>query len=139
MRRGSVQPFRVVDHAQDRAALRRIRQQAQHRKTNEEPVGHRACAQPERGLQGLTLRRGQPIDRVEQRCAELVQPGERQLHLRLDAAGPQDGHVRSRAERVVEQRGLADPRLTAQDEYAATAGAAGFEQLVESFALGLPP
>ena len=50
LRRGAVQPLRVVDHAQQRPLLRGLREQAQHRQADEEPVRHRARAQAERGL-----------------------------------------------------------------------------------------
>ena len=38
---GFVQPLRVVDHAQKRALLGRLRQQAEHRQADEEPIRHR--------------------------------------------------------------------------------------------------
>ena len=45
LRRGAVQPLRVVDHAQQRPLLRGLREQAQHRQADEEPVRHRAGTQ----------------------------------------------------------------------------------------------
>ena len=48
LRRRLVQPLRIVNDAQKRPLLRHLRQQAQHRQTNQEPVGHRTGAQPKR-------------------------------------------------------------------------------------------
>ena len=42
LRRRPVQPLRVIDHAHQRALLRRLGQQAKHRQADEEPVRHGA-------------------------------------------------------------------------------------------------
>ena len=52
------------------------------------------AAQPERDRQRVALRRREPLQPVEHRRAQLVQRGERQLHLGLDARRPHDPAAR---------------------------------------------
>jgi hypothetical protein len=51
--------------------------------------------------------------------AELVQPRVGELDLGLDADGPADPATRRAVEDVLQQRRLADPGLTAQDQHLA--------------------
>ena len=80
------------------------------------------CAQAERGAQRVALRRREALEPVEHRRAQLMQPGERELHLRLDARRSRDRGTQTRARQVVQQRGLADPGLAAQDQHPALTG-----------------
>ncbi len=68
------------------------------------------------------------FETIEHRRAQLMEGSERELHLRLDADGPQDAKVRSRADRVVKQRRLAHTRLAAEYEGAALAAARRVEE-----------
>ena len=139
LRRRLVQPLRVVDHADDRAASAAVSDsRPSTARRYEERVRDRAGAEAERRLQRVSLRRGQAVERVEQWCAELMEPGERQLHLGLDTGGAQHEHAIVGAERVVEQRGLADPRLATQHQHTAAAGAGAGEQRAERRQLVLP-
>lgn len=116
-----VEPLGVVDETRQRPLLRGPGQQAQYGQAHQEPVGCGSLPQPERDGQGVPLRSGQPVDSVQQGCAQLVEAGERQLHLRLDArdgGGAESGGV---GRRVVEERGLADPRFAAYDQDSAGA------------------
>ena len=58
---------------------------------------------------------------VEHRRAQVMQPGERQLHLRLHAGGPRDAAPAGPLGDVLQQRGLADPGLAAQYQHRALA------------------
>jgi hypothetical protein len=54
------------------------------------------------------------------RRAQLLQAGERQLHLRFDSVGPDDLQIRRGADQVLEQRRLCrPPRLAPQQQRAA--------------------
>jgi hypothetical protein len=56
----------------------------------------------------VALRWGKPVEPIQERSAQLVEPGERELHLRLDAGRPGDATPRSRSRHVVQKRRLAD-------------------------------
>ncbi len=56
---------------------RRVGEERQHREADEEAVGRRAGAEAERRAERGALRRGEPLDPVEQRRAQLVQARER--------------------------------------------------------------
>jgi hypothetical protein len=134
---GVIEPLRVVDDAQQLLGL--LREQPEHREPDEEPVRRRARAQAEHDLERLALRSGQLLEPVEHRRAQLVQPGERQLHLPLHADRPRDREVRRRRDHVLEQRRLPDPGLAPQDQRAALALAHVGEQRVQHRALVGPP
>ncbi len=88
LRRGPVQPLLVIDHADQRAFPRRPGQQAQHGQSHHEPVRRRARSQAERGPQRLTLRTRKRPGMIQHRRAQLMQPREGQLHLRLHPRRP---------------------------------------------------
>lgn len=139
LRRHVVQPLRVVDDDHQRLVPAGVREQAQRRQAHEEPVGRGAAAQPERRAQGVALRLGKVVETGQQRGAELVQAGVGELHLRLDA-GRADGTASGGAlDQVLQQLGLADPRLAAHDEDPAPSGPGLREEVVEGLALALPP
>src|SRR5215470_6033380 len=60
-----------------------------------------------------------------------MQPGVRKLHLRLDSGHAGNAQVGRRLDRVVQQRGLADPWLPAHHEHAALPSPHRLEQLGE--------
>ena len=111
-RRRLIQPLRVIDHTQQRTLLGHLREQAQHRQPDKEPIRGFAGGQAEHDLHGLSLRRRKPLEPVEQRPAQLMQTGEGQLHVRLDPHRPDDGGIRRRRDQVVQQRRLSDPGLS---------------------------
>jgi hypothetical protein len=92
--------------------------QPQHAKADEEPVGRTAAAQAEGHPQRVGLRLRQLPEMFHQRRAHLLQRGEGELHLRLDARhlqhpeplGP--GGLRG----VAEDGGLANAGLTADHQ-----------------------
>ncbi len=88
-----VQPLGVVDHADHRPIVCRLCQQPQHAETHQEAVRRWPGDQTERHADGVALRPGQSVESVEQRPAELMYPGERQLHVSLHADDPRDPAV----------------------------------------------
>jgi hypothetical protein len=137
-RRGLIQPLRVIDDTQQRTLLGHLREQTQHRQPDEKPIRGFTGAQPEHDLHGLLLRRGEPLEPVEQRPAQLMQTGERQLHVRLHPHRPDEGQVRRRRDQVFQQRRLPDPSLAPQHERPALAAADRRDQVVQQRALASP-
>ena len=84
----------IVDEAQQRPRLGDVGQQGERGQADQEAVGRGAGREPERDPQRVALRRREPVEPIEQRHAELVQPGERQLHLGLHAGDLDDPEVR---------------------------------------------
>jgi hypothetical protein len=111
--------LRVVDHAGERARFGRVGQQAQDRERHEEVLRGTAVVEPERLAQRVSLRAREPAQPVEHRAAELMQAGERELHLGLHAGRSDDAPARCLLDDVLQQHGLADPRLAAQDQHLA--------------------
>ena len=134
-----VPPTGIVDHAQQRAPGRRLRQQPEHREPDDEPVRRDAGAHPKDGLQRAALRVRQPLEPIEQRRAQLMQAGIGELHLGLHPRRPQDGHIRRHPDQVVEQRRLADPRVPPHYQRAALSPPNISDQLVQPSTLLNPP
>ena len=139
LRGHAIEPLRVVDEAHQRPVLGCVRQQAEDSQPDQESIGRLALDQPERGPQRVGLRARESLQPVEQRGAELVQAGERELHLGLDADGPSDLAVRSRVQQIRQQRGLADARLASHDEDAALPGTDALQEPIQHLTLAAPP
>ena len=121
------------------AVARDLGQQPERGEADQERVRGGRDLEPERGLERLALRRGQPGGCVQHRPTEQLQPGVGQLHLRLGRDHPPDLDVRRRAlGRVVEQRRLADPGLTRHDQGPAPPGPCLSHQRVELRQLLVP-
>ena len=133
--RGPILPVRVIHHADERAVLRHLRQQAQHRQSNEKAVWRVAGTEPERRGQRIALRGGKAIETIEHRPAELMQTRERELHLGLHSCRTYDATPRGTLDERREQCGLADPGLAADDQHRALPGAHGRHQAIERLAL----
>ena len=131
---GLVEPLGVVDHADERSLLGDVGEQAQHRQPDEEAIRRVAGAQPERRAQRVALRAGERVELPEQRRAQLMQARERDLHLRLDAAGAHDPAPRRALCDVAQEGRLADAGLPMQDQRAALAAARRVQQPVERVA-----
>jgi hypothetical protein len=119
LRRRRVKPLGIVDEAEQRHVLGGAGQQAEHREPDEEAIGARAQAQPERRRKRLLLRRRQQLKTAQEPCAELVQAREGKLHLRFHAGRADDPPAGGPLRRVLEQRGLSDPGLPAQHQHRA--------------------
>ena len=130
----------VVHDADEGPLAGRLGDQAEHGQPHQETVRGRPVAQPESRAQRPTLRPGQPVGPVQHRPAELVQPGECELHLRLDTHYP--CHPEPAAARlldhVLEQGRLAHTRFAAQDQRATLARPNGFQQPIERVAFAVP-
>ena len=90
LRRGAVEPLRVVDAAEQRPLARDLGQQAERGQRDQEAVGRRAGRRPKATRSAARCGSGSASSRAEQRRAELMQARERQLHLGLDAGDLRD-------------------------------------------------
>jgi len=93
--------------------------------------------QSEGAAQRRRLRRGQPVEDLHDGPQERVQPAEGDVHLRLDAARAEHERVVGRLGRVLEDGGLADPRLPSQHERGALARAGAGQDAVDHVALAV--
>ena len=138
LHRGPVQPLLVIDHAHQRPLAGHLRHQPQHRQPHQEPVRRRAAAEAERGPQRLLLRPRQALQPVQHRRQQLMQPGERQLHLRLHPRRPHHPAPRRPPGQVIQQHGLAYPGLTAHHQHPAAARPHRVNQLIQHAAFTAP-
>ena len=139
LRRGAVLPLGVVDHAEQRALLCDLGEEAQHGQADEEAIRRVVADGPaECRAERVALRTGQSVEAVEHRRTELMQSGVRQLHLGLDAGRPCDTTAGRPRDEVVQQRGLAGAGLAAQDQDVAAARAHARDDAVERRAF-VPP
>lgn len=74
----------------------------------------------------------------EHRRAQLVQSGEGELHLGLDAPDLGDEASRGPLARVVQQGRLSHPGLAAQDQHRTSAGSDPLHQAIQCLALAVP-
>jgi hypothetical protein len=126
-----VQPLRIVDDAKKRPFLSDLRHQAQRGEAYQEAIRRISGPESERDAEGVALGARQMIHMIEHRRTELLQGGVSELHLGLDADRPHDLKPRRRLNRIVQQRGLADPGLAMHDKRAALPGACRAEQLIQ--------
>jgi hypothetical protein len=114
------------------------REQAQHRQPEQETVRWRALSQGERGPQRVPLGLGQAGRAAQHRPAQLMQPGKHEFHLRLHARRPSQPASRTASlpGQVLQQHGLADAGVTADDQDRAVSGPDRFDHVIERLALG---
>ncbi|MDX6467568.1 MAG: hypothetical protein QOI27_2608 [Gaiellaceae bacterium] len=112
----TVEPLRVVDHAEERLSLGGFGQQAENRQPDKKRAGRRAAAQAEGHAERLALQSREMGDEVEDRRAQLLQRRVIKLHLPLDTRGSNDAEVVADLDGTVEQRGLADTGVSVNDE-----------------------
>jgi hypothetical protein len=126
----------VVDDTQQRLVLGRVGEQIEDCESHQEAIRDLTCTQAERRAEGVPLGFGQSIQVIEERSAELVQPSVRQLRVRLDAGCPRHTAAGRRLRyEILEERCLADPRLTPEHDNAAGAGTRTPEEVIERCAL----
>src|SRR3954451_7835038 len=114
--------MRVVDDQRQWRLLREEREQTERRGADGEALGPRRRRAERKGTgQRLRLSRRDPVEMPERGREQLREPGERNLGLGLDPARANHAHAVSLRRRVVEQRGLADPRLADEREHSAAA------------------
>ena len=128
----------VVDEADQRSLLGAVSQQVQHRESDQEPVRCLPSGQAEGSPEGDTLRSGQAVKSIQERGAELMQPGVGELSLGLDAGQSGDAATSCARFHIVEQCGLADSGLTPHDEHLALPCPRTRDQAVEGRAFAAP-
>ena len=94
-------------------------QQAERPQPDQEPVGLLRRAQAERGPQRLALWRRNRLQQRQVRQQQLVQPGEAELQLRLDARHHVEAQIRVARHGMVDQCRLADPGVAPHHQGAA--------------------
>ena len=138
LRRSPVEPLRVVDQADERLFLSHLGEQSERREADGIAIWRRPGAQAECRAQRVALRVRQARQAVQQGRAQLMQDGERQFHLGLNTRRPHDATVGRALLHVVQQDGLADSRLTAQDQHPALTRAYLVQQSVQYRLLAIP-
>ena len=118
-------------------SLGHLGEQAEHGQPDQEPVRRRARGQAERDPQRVALRRREPVEVIQHRRAQLMQPREGQLHLRLDPGRPRHPASVRPSGQVVQQRGLADARVAAHHQHPALTGPDRADQPVQHVALAV--
>jgi len=89
-------------------------------------------------VESVALWLREPLRKLEERRAQLLERGERELHLPFHPAGSGDAEPLARLDRVLEQSGLADARLAMHHQDAAVSATRCLEQPVEHRTLALP-
>ena len=139
LRRFAVEPLCAVDDAQQRTVFRHRREQTQDCQPDQQSVGRRPDGQTKSCPRRVPLRFRQRVEAIQHWRAQLVQRGEWNLHLRLDADRAHDPESRCRVDQMLEQRRLADARVAANHEHSCFADAHCVEKLFEREALLFAP
>ena len=139
LRRSIVQPLRVVDQAEKRLPIGSLGQQGQRGEPDQESIRGRPGLMPEHCRQRAALRCREPIEVIQHRRTQLVQPAVRELHFQLDADRGRDAPAGTTLRHEVEQGALAAARLAAKDDDATPTGVRVGQDRVEELALGTPP
>jgi hypothetical protein len=105
----------VVEEQRQWPPLGASSQHAEGGGAHRKPVRRRTDVQGESGSEGRRLGRGQLVQVVQSRCEDEGQGTEGQVPLGLGACDAHDGHVARPVRDVVEQRRLADARLTDEE------------------------
>jgi hypothetical protein len=136
LRGDPIQPLRIVDETHQGFRIARVGQQVQDGQADEKAVRRVTGPQTERRPERIALWTWNALQVIKEGRAELVQAGIRELTLGFDAAGPDDAASGRMPGQIVQQGGLADPRLATQDQHLALARPGVRQQLVECVALG---
>jgi hypothetical protein len=129
----------VVDHTEEGLVFREDRKQTQGAAEDRETIGDGARAERQGRTKGDGLGGRNCIDRRELRAEELVQAGERNVHLGFDAERTQNPHALRALDGGIEERALADAGLAANDERSAVPRSSRLEHLVDPRGLTLAP
>jgi hypothetical protein len=128
----------VLHETEQRPLLGRGRQQAEHGESDQEPVRDVTRCEAQGDIQRVLLRLRERVELVEHRRTELMDPGERQLHLRLHARDLRHTESRGLTSGVPEQRRLSDARLAPDYQDGALTLARVCQEPVEYLALAGP-
>jgi hypothetical protein len=82
---------------------------------------------------------GEPVEPIQERSTQLVEPGEREPHLRLDSGRPGDATLRGLSRHVVQKRRLADAGVAPEHENMASTRPDLGEHPVQPIALAAAP
>ena len=133
-----IDPLGVVDHDERRSLSGQAGDQRQDGGADQEPVG-RLPAHPECRAQGSGLRRRKRLQPVAHRPQQFVQRREGETRLHPGAPAAQHRRLSSCVDGVIQQGGLADSRLTPQDQPTPRAAGCLCQQPVQGRGLGPPP
>jgi hypothetical protein len=136
--RRDVDPLGVVDDDEERARFGGGGQQAQRGGANREAVLRPRLAEAQGALERLRLLRWDLVEVAEERAEQLQEPGEGKLGFVLHSERAHDRHALGALGGIVEQGRLAEARLTAKHERAATPPSRALEQFVDTSAVGFP-
>jgi hypothetical protein len=133
-----IQPLLVIDQADQRLLLGHVGEQAQNRQPEEKTIWRRPVTNAERSPQRIALRHRQTFQVIQHRRQQLMQPGKRKLHLRLNTCGAHHPAARRLVDQVVQQGRLAHARLAAQYQCPALTRANILGEPVEHTAFAAP-
>ena len=122
--RGPVQPLRVIDQAHDGPAVGELGQQGQDAESDEHAIAGLGRGEPEGTAHRARLRGGQCVGPVECGAQQQMQARERQVRLGFDPGAADDPQPIGRRCRILQQCGLADARLTGEEQTSAATGPA---------------
>ncbi len=128
----------VIHETRQRPLYGNLGQQAQGRQGDQEAVWGIAGRETEGDAQSALLRLGKSIELAKHRPAELMQPGERQLHLGFDAGDVGDSESESLASSVAKEGSLSDTGLTTDDQDRALPPTHVLQQPIQRLALAGP-
>ena len=136
--RRPIEPLRIIDDAQHGLGLGSRREEAEQPGANDERVALSRRVQPEGDAQRCGLVRRNLAQVVQDRAGELQQTGVLEIGLRRHACRGQDRHRPCPVDRIPQQGGLADPRLSADQQRARPALPRLFEQTLDPRPLARP-
>jgi hypothetical protein len=128
----------VLHETEQRPLLGRGRQQAEHGESDQEPVRDVTRCEAQGDLQRVLLGPRERVQVVEHRRTQLMDPGERELHLRLHARYLRHAESRGLTGGVPQQRRLSDARLASHDQDGALTPAHVCQEPVEHLPLAGP-
>ena len=116
LRRRAIEPLGVVDQAQEGRSRAASDSSPRTASATRNGFGAGPGTEPEGDSSASRCGSRQTLAKRQDRRTELLDRGERELHLALDAGGPDDPERPGPRHRVVEERGLADSRVAMDDE-----------------------
>jgi len=137
--RNTIEPLGGVHDTHQRVLLRHVRNETQDSQTDQEAIRGVAHLQAKRDPRRIALGNRQMVKAVQQRSAQLVYPGECQLHLRLDPGRSDDPKTRSAFHQQLQQGRLPNTGLAAQHQHTAVSTASTHQQPMQRVGLRLTP
>jgi hypothetical protein len=135
----SIKPLCIIDNAQHGLVGGELGQETQESEAHEQSIGRRTGKMSERHTKSIAMRRRELIKRVQGRHAQLLRCGKREFLLGFVSDSAEHFKRCSRFHGVVQQGGLANPRLPADHDRAAVTCLRGAKDPIESVALASSP